>query len=790
MIMPAWPFQRIPYWAYALLLLVIVVMTFYIIARLQIAVDGAGSKFENGQCVVTAVKPGSPADKSGLQPGDIIEYIGSLPVKKTGYTGLLEPYTSGDTVPYKIVRDHEELTLMVTFDSFWSLNSWFYTSMYSLILLVSITSIFILYRKPNDLTAHIFFIFLQLLAIAQNFRILYLDNPYALFATISFIYSFNIFGVVLFHFYLVFPKPAPVYNKYRDYLKVIYLTGFLFATIEAILLTRRIYTGAEEAAYSFHVFNRLSIAWMGLTLCAALVVAVYQLFITRKLKEKKQLRLVVIGSAFGLATPILFSIYPDYIWKMEREQHLLTMVEITYGAGTYIMTSFLAIAIFRYRIWNIEPFIRKAISYVFATLLIYVIYFLSVFLVDKLIIHTTNVIHFFTLAGSISIFLLLKDPMKRLIDRFFRREVYDSAKAIAGFEEKTAGIYQINELLTAITMNLYEIFHFKSFAFFLKMNNNLYKPIYLLGIDKCIIDKELEITPELDLLLRKSNVFSAEDLRSKPKIIDFSIAELIVPLVIGSQSFGFFVVGPKRSEWSYTLQDIHMLQLLARRVVSLFHTAGLYQKDLDRQLMLERERTRIAKDMHDDVGASLTRISLLSALAKENVADSPAAKKWLQQIFDISRDVMQGMNQIIWALNTQNDTLEGLVAYIRRFAIEFLEPCPVKCVFHVPENFPGMNLRVEVRRNLYLIVREALNNIVKHAKANEVEISMAASQDNLEIIIRDNGVGFDPGNLNFQGNGLLNMKKRIHDIGGEFKLNSKSGEGTEILVVLLLSAVE
>ena len=147
------------------------------------------------------------------------------------------------------------------------------------------------------------------------------------------------------------------------------------------------------------------------------------------------------------------------------------------------------------------------------------------------------------------------------------------------------------------------------------------------------------------------------------------------------QPYGFFLCGPKKSEKTYSLQDIRVLSLIAKRVIALFHTAGLYQKDLDRQLMLERERARISQDMHDDVGASLTRISMLSDLVKNRTDITGEARQWLGQISDTSRGVMEEMNQIIWALNPKNDTLEGLVAYLRRFAYEYLEPTTVDCVF-------------------------------------------------------------------------------------------------------------
>jgi signal transduction histidine kinase len=192
--------------------------------------------------------------------------------------------------------------------------------------------------------------------------------------------------------------------------------------------------------------------------------------------------------------------------------------------------------------------------------------------------------------------------------------------------------------------------------------------------------------------------------------------------------------------------------------------------------------------MHDDVGASLTRIAMMSDVLKKRSDVGEGAREWLGKISETSRGLMEEMNQIIWALNPKNDNLESLVTYIRRFAIEYLEPTPVRCIFDLPSDLPELSLTVEVRRNIYLVVREALHNVVKHSGATEVVISLFPSLPlsqgrggrGVRLSIRDNGRGFDPQKLIFPGNGLVNMQKRIEDIGGKFQIISDPGEGTAI----------
>jgi len=775
--------QRVPYWAYMLVSLVLVVLACYIIARFQIPIDGAGSKVENGQCIITAIRHGSPAEKAGLRTGDIIKYVESKPITGNCHRELLEAFRPGDTLYYVILRNDSEFVVSITLDSFGSLNVWSYFALYLLILVVSTTSIFILYKKPYDLSARLFFIYLQIFAIAQNFRFLYLDDSYAMFASIAFIFSFNLFGVVLLHFHLTFPKPVSFYSRIKVPLKVVYLIGVLFGIAVSVLLIRRNYGGSDEALSAFNEYSQLSVFWMGLTLVLAFSVAIYQFVISKGTLARRQLRLVIIGSAFGLITPIFFSIFPEFVWQIEREQHMLTMLEMTNGIGNYIMVSFLAIAVFRFRIWNIEPFIRRAMFYGAATLIIFLSYLILIYLATSLLIREGWQIQFLVFAVSIVIFLLLRDVIQRVIDRFFYRETYKSASVVKEFEEKLDGIYQMDELRSGIVQILNNIFHFTSFVFAIKTKNHAYNPIYLFGIDGYPIDKEFKITREIDELIRKSKIFSTEELRKKPELFEISNGELIVPLIEGNLPFGFFIVGPKRSGMSYSLQDIRVLSLIAHRVIALFHTAELYQKDLNRQLMLERERTRIAMDLHDDMGASLTRITIMSEILINKTTDPEEIKQGLHQISETSREVTQGMNQIIWALNPANNTFEGLVVYIRGFAFEYLELSDVRCVFDLPEGLPERDLGVEVRRNIYLSIREALHNVVKHSGATNVWISVKISDHEAIIVIKDDGKGFESCRPESQGNGLINMRKRMKSIGGKFLIWSKKGKGTEISLV-------
>jgi signal transduction histidine kinase len=662
---------------------------------------------------------------------------------------------------------------------------WLLVGMYLITLLFSFGSTYILYKKPGDPAARVFFIYLQLFALASNAGQvgLPMQEQIAMFLFIAFMAGTNLSVAALIHFHLVFPRPSFIFIKYKWLTWVSYSIGGLLTIIQIITLFLATYSPSDQHRSLDNLIGKNSLIWLILAVTIALGLAVYQFKTIKSTLARNQVRIVIIGSLFGFITPITDGLFFDYIETLLSKNPWL--LHLTHGPASLIMASCFTIAIFRYRIWGTEVFIRKALLYLSATFIIVCTYFFLIFFIDRLTSGETATTRFISLALSVLIFMVLRDKIQRLIQRLFHRESYDSATVVSDFEAKLSGIYHIDELSSGIVSGLDEIFHFKSFIFSLKKNDNTYQPVFLFGNDQEIIHNGFLATPGFENKLCKAKVFSPEELDKMPGYFEHTDGELIVPMLQSGQSFGFFLCGPKKSEKSYSLQDIRVLSLLARRTVALFHTASLYQKDLDRQLMLERERARISQDMHDDVGASLTRISMISDLVKNMTGIREDARQWLGQISGTSREVTEEMDQIIWALNPKNDNLDGLASYIRRFAFEYLEPTPIECIFDFPEEMPDKALSVEVRRNVYLVVREALHNVAKHSGATKVEISLVLNEHGFRIFIKDNGNGFETEKLEFKGNGLVNMKKRMNDIRGEFVIRSKVGKGTEIELTCL-----
>jgi signal transduction histidine kinase len=200
---------------------------------------------------------------------------------------------------------------------------------------------------------------------------------------------------------------------------------------------------------------------------------------------------------------------------------------------------------------------------------------------------------------------------------------------------------------------------------------------------------------------------------------------------------------------------------------------------LEQQHAIEKERTRIAQDMHDDFGARLTEILLVTAAAKKS-GDPDAVKTLVGRISNSVEDISGNLDAIIWAVNPRNDQLEKFAQYICGFAETFLEPSGIRLRLDVPEVLPNHALSSELRHNLYLVIKEALNNAVKYSRASEISFRMQAGSGALSIAIADNGKGFCPDASSSRGNGLVNMEERMKKIGGTIEILSEPGSGTRV----------
>lgn len=203
-------------------------------------------------------------------------------------------------------------------------------------------------------------------------------------------------------------------------------------------------------------------------------------------------------------------------------------------------------------------------------------------------------------------------------------------------------------------------------------------------------------------------------------------------------------------------------------------------KELERQHALNVERLRISKDVHDDIGSGLSKISLISELAQKKATGNDKLQNDIKNIALITKELVENMHDLIWVLNPENSKLEILVARFREYCADYLDGMQLQAILHFPETIPDTSICREAQKNIFSTVKEALNNCVKHAKATQIIITLNISNDTLAIEIADNGLGFDQTKTKYNNNGLRNMKQRMEAIGGSFVISSQAASGSVV----------
>jgi ligand-binding sensor domain-containing protein/two-component sensor histidine kinase len=209
----------------------------------------------------------------------------------------------------------------------------------------------------------------------------------------------------------------------------------------------------------------------------------------------------------------------------------------------------------------------------------------------------------------------------------------------------------------------------------------------------------------------------------------------------------------------------------------------LYRMHIQQLIQVQQVRNRISSDLHDDIGARLTNIQILSALGEQKIEQPEQAGIYLHRIVNEVQTSGEALDDIVWSINPKNDSGEDLAARMRRYVAEVFETDHILCSMHVNDNISGIKLNMEKRRDLYMVFKEALNNILKHSQASVVNIELSVHDNKVMLQITDNGKGFDINQITNR-NGLKNMKRRIQKWKGEHIVGSIPGKGTCLQVIL------
>ncbi|RYF96998.1 MAG: hypothetical protein EOO00_01300, partial [Chitinophagaceae bacterium] len=233
----------------------------------------------------------------------------------------------------------------------------------------------------------------------------------------------------------------------------------------------------------------------------------------------------------------------------------------------------------------------------------------------------------------------------------------------------------------------------------------------------------------------------------------------------------FRILSPWYSSWWF-------ISLCILALAALLY--GLYRYRLQQVIRLQQVRNRIASDLHDDIGSTLTNINILSSLGRRNLHEPVQAREFLDRITEEVNSSSQALDDIIWSVNTNNDGLDETVARMRRYAAELFDAGNVRYEFQLDEALAQKKLSMEQRRDFYLVYKELLNNIFKHAEASNVWISVNIERNNLVLSVKDNGKGFDS-LAETHRNGLKNLQARVSRWQGFLQIRSAPGMGSLII---------
>jgi signal transduction histidine kinase len=215
-------------------------------------------------------------------------------------------------------------------------------------------------------------------------------------------------------------------------------------------------------------------------------------------------------------------------------------------------------------------------------------------------------------------------------------------------------------------------------------------------------------------------------------------------------------------------------------VAASLRLAGKVAVQTKAQELLQRERARIARDIHDDVGAGLTQLVLQGEVAQTEVPAGSAARARFAELSERARVVSHALEEVVWVVNSRRDTVRDFATYICKYAQAFFRDTPIRCRLDVGNDLPATGLNLAVRRGLLLAVKEALNNAAKYSQATELHLRVHCAGRNLLVVVEDNGAGFDPDQIGGEGNGLTNMQQRLDEMGGTCRILAGSGAGCRL----------
>jgi len=232
--------------------------------------------------------------------------------------------------------------------------------------------------------------------------------------------------------------------------------------------------------------------------------------------------------------------------------------------------------------------------------------------------------------------------------------------------------------------------------------------------------------------------------------------------------------------WQTGWFQITVLLIGSLVILIIFRLMAQVALQQNERRLLEKERARIAREIHDDIGARMTQLVLDGEEAQSELLDASGTQQRLIHMCEEARGLLATMDEILWAVNPQRDTLRDFSAYVCKYAQRFLNPTPIQCLLEVEPDISAASFGLPLRRSLFMAIKESLNNAVKYSEATELRLKIQWQNQRLIVVVEDNGKGFDPETVTPDRNGLTNMAQRMSEVGGSCLVISQPGQGCRV----------
>ncbi|HEV7425010.1 MAG TPA: ATP-binding protein [Thermoanaerobaculia bacterium] len=770
---------------------------------------------------VEVVVPGGTADKAGLKVGDRIV---SIQDQRIGYGLNPMLFTrSGDLVPVqRAVRDgigrkgapttevlsirtvpYEDslraslglgagpaLSAIVAY-LFFPLNAWMFALGVALLLL-----------RPNDGDGRLASLAFVYLAAGGNF----IANQPGIGAQLSTVPEFlrgciyltdcffaAMFFAVVVNFAMVFANvERRVSRRWQALSYVISVPIFIEAALWSLTRTRESLAQAQGVDVVYRILGPAMLA-LAVVILSVRSRRVHDANAQRRLKLTF---LALLSGSLGLIAANILVLF-DRPTVTEAGEIIERLGEIT-GAAIF------AYAVVRHRMFNIRVLVRRSIQYVLARGTLLVLMSLPVIgLASYLYAHRSDSIAV-ALTGAPVVLVLIMVPLglvvryrKRVLealDRRYFREQYDSRRLLLQVVSMVRDGLDIPGLSRVALDEIEQALHPRHISIWHSDPENRQYELHFVqgaaappnvaalrasGALPALLSKNDE---PLDLYSRHTRQLVAKLPAAEQEWLRVHDAYLLVPMLIGQRLAGMMVLGERKSEEPYGKEDRQLLKTVATQLALTFDYSRLKESPSP---VMERLRTRIAADLHDDVGSGLSRIALLSELGRRRtIADPAQVDDLFAQIGDSSRELIDATGDIVWAIDPRHEHLGSLLARLRRFAADLLEDQGVRLAFAAPSGSTAIFFGPGQRRDLYLLLKEAIHNIAKHANAQTASVRLTVAEHELTAEVCDDGMGFIPDTAGHgeqrQGQGLRSMYERASRLGGTLQVESTIGAGTRL----------